>query len=291
MVALHQESLTNHNEQVGGNVALNMARPSVVVEEVTITPVLAELWLQKNSHNRPISAGTVNIYARDMMAGNWQANGETIKFSTSGTLLDGQHRLTAIIESGVAIRTYVVFGLPDETFRTIDTGRRRQMGDVLAIEGEPNRFQLAAALHIVWRFERGLLFRAKVSEGSTPTHAELADILARHPDIRDSITHGFAVKNLLGAGMATGLHFLFAQRDRATADAFFTALGTGENLSRGNPVLTLRNRLMENQSQRARLPRVEVIRLVVKAWNAVREGRQLLTIKLGDANATTLRIL
>ena len=68
-----------------------------------LTPELATKLLARNTHNRTISSSRIRQYAADMAAGNWAFNGEAIKVSEGGQILDGQHRLRAVIESDVTI--------------------------------------------------------------------------------------------------------------------------------------------------------------------------------------------
>ena len=77
----------------------------------TITPQLAEIYLGKNTHNRNIRKPVVGKYANDMENGFWNFDGAPIRFADDGTLLDGQHRLHAIIKSNKAIDLLVVRGL------------------------------------------------------------------------------------------------------------------------------------------------------------------------------------
>ncbi|MDO0930218.1 hypothetical protein QQY66_00225 [Streptomyces sp. DG2A-72] len=57
---------------------------------VDVSPALARHWLtEHNTHNRSLRPRVVAAYARDMHAGRWMDNGETIKFAADGTLLDG----------------------------------------------------------------------------------------------------------------------------------------------------------------------------------------------------------
>ncbi|MEH7879332.1 hypothetical protein V7799_17715 [Rhizobium laguerreae] len=65
------------------------------VKAVMVTPEMAENILAARGPNRNVSASVINKYARDMLAGRWQLNGQTIKISKDGQLLDGQHRLEA----------------------------------------------------------------------------------------------------------------------------------------------------------------------------------------------------
>jgi hypothetical protein len=98
-------------------------------------------------------------YAREIAAGRWKPNGETIKFTMDGVLLDGQHRLAAVALAGVGIETTVVWGLDPDCFDTIDSGRPRSAADMLAIQGIPNRFSNSRAA-----FRHGELTIREVAE-------------------------------------------------------------------------------------------------------------------------------
>ena len=83
--------------------------------EELITPQIAKQYLQWNTNNtRKLNHAKVNMYAADMTNGRWQYNGETVQFAVSGVLKNGQHRLAAIIKSGVPQRMLVVRGVPDD---------------------------------------------------------------------------------------------------------------------------------------------------------------------------------
>lgn len=71
----------------------------------TITPDIAKTMLGENVNNRRISHDNVNMFAREMRNGEWRFNGEAIKFSKDGRLLDGQHRLLAVI-AALTIKTW-----------------------------------------------------------------------------------------------------------------------------------------------------------------------------------------
>ena len=106
---------------------------------VTITVEMAKQWLEKNDHNRKVTIARVNRYAEDIKNNMWLANGESIIISESGKLLDGQHRLLAVVEAGLEIEALVVTGIPDvqdgvDTFGTINS-ENRSNADVLTIEG------------------------------------------------------------------------------------------------------------------------------------------------------------
>lgn len=99
-----------------------------------ITPESAEEMLTHNTHNyRAISKDIVARYVDEIQGNSWEANGDTIVFSENGTLLNGQHRLAAVIKAGKPIVSLVVRGLPDS--QIFDIGRKRNTRVILLSEG------------------------------------------------------------------------------------------------------------------------------------------------------------
>ena len=114
---------------------------SVLLGLVAVTPALAEGWLKTNFGNRPVSEDTVTAYARDAAAGIWVTTHQGIAFSDKDELIDGQHRLLAIIKSGIACTVMVSFGWgaeiqgrPMKRMDVIDRGRTRSVADQLKIQ-------------------------------------------------------------------------------------------------------------------------------------------------------------
>lgn len=117
-------------------------------KRVFVTPAMAQQWLnEKNVHNRPLYQGTVDAYALDMKRKLWAFNHQGICFDEDGNLLDGQHRLAAIILSRETIPLLVVRGMPKTfgdngenkaTQETIDGGKTRSVGDRLTLCGIEN---------------------------------------------------------------------------------------------------------------------------------------------------------
>jgi hypothetical protein len=103
----------------------------------SISPEYAERLLATNHINqRKLKSHVVDSYVRAMKSGLWTSgNGESIKFSDSGELLDGQHRLSAIIKSGKTVNMLVMTGIKEKNINCIDNGATRNLGDVLRVTG------------------------------------------------------------------------------------------------------------------------------------------------------------
>lgn len=239
------------------------------VEMTTITPADAERMLQLNKGNRPVNTSHVAVLAREMKLGRWKVNGDTI--CMNGTrLIDGQHRLMAVVESGCTIQTLLVEGVDSDVFNTKDVGRRRSAGDTLAVLGEVETRKLASALIVVDRYMTG-----RMMQRVRYTNTEVVDLLAKYPGVRESIGKTRETKRLVPNSVLTACHYLFAQRDADAASQFVVDLIGGHNLTEGDPVYVLRERLMKNALAKAKLQSCYIMALIVKAWNHRRDDNTI----------------
>lgn len=118
--------------------------------------------LALNTGNRPLVASRWRILARKMAANEWMFTGQAhVIISSDDVLLNGQHTLTAVVESGAVIETVVVYGVDPAAFSKIDIGWKRTSGNVLSIAGAANANALGAVIRgvciydSVRRTERG----------------------------------------------------------------------------------------------------------------------------------------
>ena len=121
---------------------------------VEITPELAkEILDNHNEGNRPLKKSHVQMLTTTFKRNEWMLNGESIAFSETGRLLDGQHRLTACVHSGRSFKTIVIKGIEDESaFGTIDIGKPRSVTDLMSLKGLPKSplFSAIAKPHKAW---------------------------------------------------------------------------------------------------------------------------------------------
>ena len=97
-----------------------------------ISPEMAADLLETNNENRKISKGTVQAYVQDILSGNWDETvGVAISLDENGILRDGQHRLTAIVESGIGIHTWVCRNVSSDGI--YDNNRKRSNADQISI--------------------------------------------------------------------------------------------------------------------------------------------------------------
>lgn len=241
---------------------------------MTVTPSEARDWLDtKNSRNRPVSQFAIDRYTQEIKAGNWKLNGQPIIFGKSGNILDGQHRLKAIVQANKAVELTVLYGVDDDTFDTLDVGNRRTLADVFAIEGETNTTMLAAGVRFVWRYATGQILSGTMARSKIATNQLFEKTLEKHPGLRRSVKLYSMLKGRTGGimvppGTGVGLHYLFSIIDEKKADEFFTVLQSGLGLSAGHPVALLRARLIAGKQSSNRLLDTAIYFYTVTAWNA-----------------------
>ena len=104
------------------------------ISTISVTPKVAEYMLRNNKNNRNVSKWRVALYAEEMKRGAWKLNGETISINKNGELLNGQHRLLAVIKSGCTVEMAVAFDV-DNDVHLFDRGRTRSVTDQMKMDG------------------------------------------------------------------------------------------------------------------------------------------------------------
>ena len=102
-------------------------------ELITITPDQAKKWLSLNIGNRNKRGWWIGAISAMIKRGEWISTHQGIAFSKSGKLLDGQHRLEAIVHSGIPIQMFVFTGVPDDAYKVLDNGVKRTLSDLTGI--------------------------------------------------------------------------------------------------------------------------------------------------------------
>ncbi len=245
------------------------------------TPEQAKKLLEKNSMNRPPRQKVVDFYAKEMVDGNWQADtGETIKFAKSGKLLDGQHRLLAVIKSGIGQWFHFVHGLDENTFKVLDTGAKRSTGNIFDIHGVTNGAGISALIQS-WNRIKNNKYQDRTSFLSA---TDLLKIYKQNESFWDESysRSDFYYRNLsrvFEKSHLGGLYVLFHHINPADAESFMTQLSTGENVT-NKSILQLRKKLIESRlSPQYNMTLVVKIGLIIKTWNYYRQGKELKILK------------
>ena len=244
--------------------------PEMTVE--LVNPELAQDWLGRNACIRNLRRGIVNAYARDMAAGEWAFTGEPIKFDLTGSLIDGQHRLHALVKSDSTLSLAVFRNIDPSAVHVMDSGARRTAGDALKFQGYKTPTLLASAAGMV------------LTEGSTKrrglTHSEILGVVEADPSIPfivDEVLPKLRMSQLTTGTVAFYAYWRLHQVDAAAAVAFFDALSSLAGQDQNSPILALHRRLYRAEHTVGRgswAYRQECLALIFEAWNAWRRGQK-----------------
>jgi hypothetical protein len=258
---------------------------AIVAEVMTITPNDAAKWLQCNKTNRPLRKSHVTFLASEIENGNWQLNGQAIVIADNEEVLDGQHRLHAIIEAGIAIQSLVIYGITPEAFRTIDTGIVRTGADALFLYFTEvnNSVVKAAATATQWchRLERQM-----IAKHTKLSNTDVIDYVKEHPGLLHCAETLFSYPKdarPLSVGCGTALYEMFNRKNAEAATKFMRRLYTGEDLVRTDAEWQLRTAFVRDAQRTSKFPQAIRMRMVIKGWNWLRRGN-------AEASANTIAI-
>lgn len=259
----------------------------ITVEEATAEKAAA--WLETNTHNRKLRDRYIQRLALLMLRGEWKLNGDAIRFDVNDVLLDGQHRLWALLlaskeKPDITIPVLVIRGLEPEAQETMDAGVRRSLADTLELRGETNCVQLASTLNRIHLTDLGEhALRNPNVHRLTP--AQAVALLEKNPDIRDVVKVALRFRKLIPASVpviATCL-WQFEKLDHEDSIAFWNAVAVPEKLGRYDPRFVLHQALNTQAKSNRKVSSLLTHAIIIKAWNAFRDGReiQLLAFKQG----------
>lgn len=244
----------------------SMAATEARIEKIEITPEIAKKWLGQNTaSNRKVSKRTVEAYAREMKAGRWHTTHQGIAFNQAGELIDGQHRLNAILLAEVPIEMYVYTGLPVEYNAPIDQGYNRRVDQILGISSRK-----ASIARSVWALENNM-----VRGGFKSSVGIVEDVVSR---LDETITEliDLAPSKFVGTAIVGALVYAHPIHPAKVA-SFTRQLHTGELLERGDPAHALRNWMIRVQHR----TNAENIIGTCNAIAAELQGRKIIRIAGG----------
>lgn len=229
----------------------------VTFRDVMMTPQLANDILQRNTRNRPLRQSRVDRYARDMKRGDWKVNGETVSISDKGNLMNGQHRLHAVIKADVTVPMTLAEGVDESTFGTLDAGLARTAGDVLGMRGISHANNVAAMARMALNYKDGLSI-------STPrSNREIEDAFDQHPEMQEYISQTLPLIKLSHNTVMVTACFIASrfgeEGDEERMREFVKGVATGANLEEDDPRLVFRNKMLAMNQDRQRRPEQVVI--------------------------------
>jgi hypothetical protein len=255
---------------------------NVVVVQEAITPDQAQLLLQKNSGNRPLSESNVQFFYNQMVSGDWMLTGDTIKVSKDGRLLDGQHRLQAVVKYGKPVEMFVAKNCDSKIFQVLDTGKNRSASDILAVAGFKNVHNVAGAVKFILLFKSGN-YTSGTRKQYRPTNADVLAFAEKNPELHEVITFTNSIYRgfrALSATTLAGLYFILSNKNQTACDDFFNKYSTGIDLTETSPIRLLRERFIKDSLNKSKLKTRDKVALFIFAWNAYIQKKKMQQLTL-----------
>lgn len=259
----------------------------------TISPNTAITYLKNAGKNRKLSEKKVQDYAKQMTDGEWVLNGEPIIFGKSGNLIDGQHRLRAVIYSNATVQMLVVRGVNDEYFDSIDSGKSRTLFDVFSSNNIANASIVSAAVKkysVICSNPKSCFFRdySKL----TPCRKVLLETYNHNAEVFDyAATFGanmYAKKRLASPANIGAIYaylmlvkeheqdkieeffwFLFSNKEAATTPAYSAAIEA-------------RNRIISSALSGKKFEPKTLQNMFAIAWNSFIEGKEVKKLRVSN---------
>ncbi len=244
-----------------------MSNPSMKIE--SITPTQARAWLSDeiNQNNRNVSSPLVQSYANEMREDRWVV-GSPIMFNRDGKLIDGQHRLAAVVEFGKVAQFAVMRDVPDGAREVIDQGRARSVPDILRMmHGQARAALVTGAIRAIDRFVHGYAY--KLSTG----HA--VEMIGRY---HDGVT--WAVENIPGrtvfsSAPIVGAMIFAYELSPEVVEAFARRFFVGDGLAVTSPILVARNQIQKMGTLAYQDQKREAFLLILHAIYKAQHGQSV----------------
>jgi hypothetical protein len=263
----------------------------VKISETLMTPADASKLLEANTKNRTLSQQRVTAIADAITRGEWKIDGNPLKKSKAGRLLDGQHRAAAIVRAGIPVPVLLIDGLDDDAQLVVDSGKSRTFEDYLTIQGLRNASALSGVTRLLWKWRNGVL--ATVGGGfdkrlfATNTH--LWELYCQEQEaITEAVSIARRVIQQVKMSRAVAGVAWMILRDIGEDDAedFFQQLAAEKTRCSQTQMFVRYIDNRENVAYRkGQLDQQFQMAVLFKTWNAYRDGREMGVVRWSRGGA------
>lgn len=237
----------------------------------SVTPALAAVMLERNTVNRPTTTSRSTAHVQRLQSGKFRMTHQGISFASNGRLLDGQHRLNAIVTTGIAGGMTITFGADEDEFEVIDQGAPRTASHTLGIKGLPHSaLRAAVGLTVLFLEREPHIWHSPQEVVEFVVQVDQDPRLG--PLMNEACRVGQAMRSVTpptSAGLAAywiGKHTAHHEVVRA----YWNGLDSGENLTGAR--LKVRNWLMRRDAEhglkQGRTSTILRAAVLIEGWNA-----------------------
>lgn len=252
-----------------------------------VTPTMAKKLLEQNKSNRNVRNRSVIKYANDMENGRCKTNtAECIKIAHDGSIIDGQHRLLAIIKSNTAVLIHLATGLDREVFDVIDTGSNRSATDIFLIDGIKYNQAIPSIIQMYFSLQLNTE-SAKLKSRAKLTNAELLAFYHDDPKRWQFVARQTSVwynnfAKILHPSVIGSCFSYFYDLNPDKAHDFMDQLTTGIDIT-FHPIYLLRNKLMQDRISSKKMSTNARYAYMIKTWNLYVQNKKASLLRYDES--------
>lgn len=270
--------------------------PTLSQELETITPEKARRILVSNKNNRPVKTFKLQTLKNDLRNGNFRLTHQGIALDWNGNLLDGQHRLLAIAETGVTVQMYVTRNCDPHIFKVIDTGASRSPSDVLKTMGASNYSTVSSGIRLIlWAHSRYEIaaspFAKSYKKAFTASNTDISNFFSKDSELIQVLANEAKKLRSLSSTMlpSASMAFLYlsleADYELEFPVDFLRRVALGADLSPGSVELALCKFLAQRHIDLRGFKKGEyMLAVFIKAFNRYLAGEKMLQFRLGNVD-------
>lgn len=251
------------------------------VYQVHVKPDMAEdFLLKRNLKNRKISEALVNRLVTVLVEGRWVVNGQPIVFDDSGALIDGQHRLTAIVRSKRSAECLIVTNISDPmAFHTIDDGKKRGLSCNLSAMGMEYSRNIASIGKLLYGFCNSKDLTRFVISTHTEQNIIMAEFIKNTPEIREAAMLAHRTSKLCNVKVMGAALVVLLRINSEHAKDFHNMLYEAEFPYKDHPVKYLRERFFKDRLSTNKMNNLERLAIIFRVWNHYLSGKSVKDIR------------
>tara|TARA_R110000772_G_scaffold266518_1_gene389131 strand:+ start:59 stop:940 length:882 start_codon:yes stop_codon:yes gene_type:complete len=251
------------------------------VSLVCVTPDLALEYLKCNNKNRKADKKNIHHISSQMTNGLFIENGESIVFDTNNELKDGQHRLLAIVKSGLSFFIPVVRGVVPSSMATYDTGKNRTSADILYLNGYKYSSAISSLIKAIYKFTTTGSKHSRLAANNryeTLTNQEVLEYCDKNYEwLKDLAKNAIAINSKATVtvlnNQTLGLVLYMIGGKTPSEEAYqFTKHLAGVIRTEETATNYLYAKLHKSRANREPLNTYWVLGMILKSWNYFIEG-------------------
>lgn len=252
-------------------------------KKILVTPSLAAKYLEANIMNRHANEPTVLHYANQMRKGDWKEDtGECIKISKEGVILDGQHRLMAVIKANKPIYFHIAMDMDKEVFDVLDTGKCRSAGDVFKIQGIKYATSTPAIINYYHLFKKEQYHKGIAKNGKL-SNSQLLAMYEEKAEYWNAIvnkaeTFSSSFSRVISSALFGGIYATLLDINPSKALPFLEQFSTGRNIT-NESIHVLRDKLIADRVSNSKMSPALKMAFIIKTWNAFVTDRNLKVLR------------